>query len=439
MNRKIISAAFTGTDPAFILQTIFGHKEFRGNQQKIIEQVLSGHDCLAIMPTGGGKSLCYQIPALILPGITIVVSPLISLMQNQVKALKALGIDSLFFSELNSQLQYNEAITKIKNGNIKIIYVSPESLSGLKIRRFLNDSQVSVSCITIDEAHCISEWGHDFRPDYMDIRFFHTEFPDATLLALTATATERVRSDIIKNLRMKKPEIFISSFNRKNIYLEVQPKINPKSQILEFLQNHNEQCGIIYCFSRSKVDEIFNFLKANDFTVTKYHAGLSDKIRTKNQEMFISGKVKIIVATVAFGMGIDKSDVRFVINYDLPKSLEEYYQEIGRAGRDGLASTALLLFNRSDEHKIRYFFEDCANPQQSEKNLQKMIEFSTANTCRRKVLLKYFGETYEPHNPGEKEFCCDICTKALGIERLSSAADYFLKNRVQKRTIKYQM
>ena len=408
---KINSCTFVDSNPELVLSSVFGYKNFRPLQEAVINSVLAKKDTLVIMPTGGGKSLCYQIPALILKGITIVVSPLISLMSNQVASLEKHGIHSVF---LNSSLEWKEylkAVDEIKKGFVKIIYVSPEGLATSRIRDLLNEGNLEVSCITIDEAHCVSEWGHDFRPDYMEIFSVRKLFPKATMIALTATATEQVKRDIIKNLGLKKPEIFTTSFDRKNIFLEVQPKKSGESQVIEFLKNHKNESGIIYCTSRRQVDELFVSLKKKGYSVLNYHAGLPDDVRGEHQQLFIEDKVKIIVATVAFGMGIDKPNVRFVINFDLPKSIEEYYQEIGRAGRDGQPAWALLLYTYADVHKIRYFFTDMADPTKAEMKLKSMVNFASGNSCRRKALLNYFGEKYEA-TTGESDgsWCCDICS-----------------------------
>ena len=408
---KINSCTFVDSNPELVLSSVFGYKNFRPLQEAVINSVLAKKDTLVIMPTGGGKSLCYQIPALILKGITIVVSPLISLMSNQVASLEKHGIHSVF---LNSSLEWKEylkAVDEIKKGFVKIIYVSPEGLATSRIRDLLNEGNLEVSCITIDEAHCVSEWGHDFRPDYMEIFSVRKLFPKATMIALTATATEQVKKDIIKNLGLKKPEIFTTSFDRKNIFLEVQPKKSGESQVIDFLKNHKNESGIIYCTSRRQVDELFVSLKKKGYSVLNYHAGLPDDVRGEHQQLFIEDKVKIIVATVAFGMGIDKPNVRFVINFDLPKSIEEYYQEIGRAGRDGQPAWALLLYTYADVHKIRYFFTDMADPTKAEMKLKSMVNFASGNSCRRKALLNYFGEKYEA-TTGESDgsWCCDICS-----------------------------
>lgn len=406
---RIKSNAFVNSKPELVLKTVFGYDSFRPYQKEIISQVLKNHDTLAIMPTGGGKSICYQIPALIFEGITIVVSPLISLMQNQVAILESAGIHSVFLNSSLDWESYKETVSDIKNGLVKIVYVSPEGLSTSRVREIFEDSSLNVNCITVDEAHCVSEWGHDFRPDYLEINSIRNYFPNAVMIALTATATKQVQQDIIQNLKMNNPSVFISSFNRNNIYLEVQPKTNALSQVVEYLKKHEGESGIIYCYSRKQVDELSDSLNKMGFSTLNYHAGLEDSVRAKNQELFLKDKVQIIIATIAFGMGIDKPNVRFVINYDLPKSLEEYYQEIGRAGRDGLPSSALLLYSSNDIYKIRYFFEDSDDPEKSEMLLQQMIKYASAKICRRKVLLSYFGEDFNPSKNDENQNCCDIC------------------------------
>ena len=424
---KIVATAFEQAEPKLVLKTVFGYDEFRPLQKDIITSVLKGRDTLAVMPTGGGKSLCYQLPALILKGITVVVSPLISLMQDQVSSLKTTGIQSAFLNSTLSWEDYCKATDEIKSGQIKIVYVSPEGLATSKIRELLSSPELKISCITIDEAHCVSQWGHDFRPDYLEISSIRHLFPDAVMLALTATATEHVRQDICKNLGMKNPKVFISSFNRENIYLEVQPKRGAMETVINYIRKHAGDSGIIYCNSRKQVEEIAQTLDKKGYSALPYHAGLSDEIRAKNQDMFIKDEVQIILATIAFGMGINKPNVRYVINYDLPKSIEEYYQEIGRAGRDGLPSSALLLYSPGDIHKIKYFIDDSADPQKAELLLQGMIHYATSRTCRRKALLAYFGEAYEKSADIPDNCCCDICSSpATELKDVTIPAQKFL-------------
>ena len=404
------SSGSSEKSPEYYLKNIFGYKEFRPLQKEIIQNVIQGRDTLAVLPTGGGKSLCYQIPSLMMKGLTLVVSPLIALMQDQVSQLEQFGINALY---LNSSLEYEEYVNccrKIREGNVKLLYVSPEGLNTGRMRELLHSENVELSCITIDEAHCISSWGHDFRPDYLEISSLREEFPRTVCLALTATATARVREDIVKSLNMENPAVLVASFNRPNLFLEVKRKDNPALQIAAFLSEHKGESGIVYCFSRRQTDSLCAKLQSLGFKALNYHAGLSDEERRKNQNLFIKDKADVMVATLAFGMGINKPDVRFVIHCDMPKSIEQYYQEIGRAGRDGLPAQALLLYSSNDIKKIRFFFEESADPEQAEKLLQGMISFSESRECRRKTLLSYFGENYEKADDREaKDCCCDIC------------------------------
>ena len=405
-----MSCNYIGAEPERVLKEVFGYDSFRLLQKDIILNVLKGNDTLAIMPTGGGKSLCYQIPALIFEGITVVVSPLISLMQDQVDALVASGVNAVFLNSTLAWENYLDAMNSIRRGEIKIVYVSPEGLSSQKIFDLLSDPRVKLSCITIDEAHCVSSWGHDFRTDYLEIASVRRRFSNAVCLALTATATVDVRQDIIKNLALNNPKVLISTFNRPNIFLDVRPRKKVFEQILECIRRHWDESGIIYCFSRRQVDELTQMLRKSGYSALPYHAGLSDEERKRNQQLFIRDQIQIIVATVAFGMGIDKPNVRFVIHHDLPRSLEQYYQEIGRAGRDGLACEAVLLYSNSDIFKIRRFFTEAADPENSERLLQAMIDYAGTSLCRRKKLLAYFDEVYEPSKENSiQECCCDIC------------------------------
>lgn len=434
--------------PEQILKSVFGYDKFRPGQKEIIQNILDGRDTLAVMPTGGGKSLCYQIPALIFDGITVVVSPLISLMQDQVGSLLENGVSAAFLNSTLNLDEYKKTVRDIKSGGTKLLYLSPEALATERVKSILREADVPVSCVTIDEAHCISEWGHDFRPDYMEIAAFRNEFKDAVCLALTATATKQVQADIVRNLKLKKPAVLVSSFNRANIFLNVQPRTDGLGQIVEFLQEHKEQSGIIYCLSRKEVDSITQELQERGFSAMSYHAGLSDEERADHQNKFIKSQVDVIVATVAFGMGINKPDVRFVIHYALPKSIEEYYQEIGRAGRDGLASEALLLYSAGDIHRIRFFFKDKSDDEsfKAEKLLQAMIDYAQCRTCRRKFLLNYFGEEYTPPTDGRvlnrvfeenslssestdalRTACCDICESGgLPLKDVTVPAQKFL-------------
>lgn len=408
---KSMSAPLHEKTPEEILKTVFGYESFRPLQKNVIDNVLLGRDTLAVMPTGGGKSICYEIPALIMNGLTLVVSPLIALMQDQVAQLEACSIEAAY---LNSSLEWNEfrhICDRVQAGKIKILYVSPEGLNTAKIRNLI--SHQKIACITIDEAHCISEWGHDFRPDYMEIAAVRQMFPEAVCLALTATATKQVRDDIVKNLKMENPEILTSSFNRPNLFLQVTRKSSvPVDQIIAFIEAHNEMSGIVYCSSRKDVDAITKELCLRGIKALNYHAGLSADQRAKNQKAFISDKVNVMVATVAFGMGINKPDVRFVIHHSIPKSIEQYYQEIGRAGRDGLNSDILLLYSPSDIQKIRYFFDEVNDKAKAEKLLLGMTRYADSSTCRRKLLLSYFGETYSTET-SEDYKCCDICCNTV--------------------------
>ena len=394
--------------PETILHTVFGYQQFKPLQREVIQNVRNKRDTLAIMPTGGGKSLCYQIPALLLPGLTVVVSPLIALMKDQVEQLDALGVPALF---LNSSLTFDDYQTNmalVRSGKIKLLYVAPETLLTPRLLNLLETA--TLSCLTIDEAHCISEWGHDFRPEYRQIVQVRQRFPQAVCLALTATATDRVRQDIKDTLAFRDDNEFVASFDRENLMIEVQPKTDPGAQTLALLQRFPDQSGIIYCFSRKQVDELTAFLAAKGYSVRSYHAGLSDYERTTNQEAFIRDNVQIIVATIAFGMGINKPNVRFVVHYDLPKSIESYYQEIGRAGRDGLPAHCLLLYSYSDVAKLRYFIDQKAqNERQVDYlHLNALTSYAENPICRRVLLLAYFGEKYNNGNCG----ACDNCLKA---------------------------
>ena len=393
--------------PKSILKDTFGYDNFHPYQREVIENVLAGRDTLAIMPTGGGKSLCYQIPSLMLAGLTLVVSPLIALMKDQVEQLRASGVPAVM---LNSSLpadEYQKNMDLVKDSAVKLLYLAPETLLTPRIFSLL--SQIRLALLTIDEAHCISEWGHDFRPEYRQLLDIRQRFPEATCLALTATATPRVRADIKSSLKFEESNEYIASFNRENLFIEVVPKRDGLGQTLQFLEERKEQSGIIYCFSRRQVYELSAYLEMKGFSVRPYHAGLTGEEREANQEAFIRDDVQIIVATIAFGMGINKPNVRFVIHYDLPKSIEGYYQEIGRAGRDGLPAHCLLLYNYSDVSKQRYFINEKEGNEKrvATEHLDAIVNYAEDEiNCRRKPLLAYFGENYSIENCGT----CDTCT-----------------------------
>ena len=400
--------------PEDILKQVFGYDEFRPFQKEIIDSVLRKKDVLAVMPTGGGKSLCYQVPALIFEGVTIVVSPLISLMHDQICGLETIGVEAV---ALNSSLdweKYADNIRRINIGEVKILYVAPETLVSDRCKELL--SSIKVDCLTIDEAHCISEWGHDFRPEYRQLAEIRKLLKESVCLAITATATEKVRSDIKKMLKLKTPKEFIAGFNRKNIFLEVKEKQKPFEQASEFLKEHRGESGIIYCFSRKQADTLSVQLSVLGYNAKPYHAGLSDELRQKTQNDFINDDIEIIVATVAFGMGINKPNVRFVIHFDLPKSIEQYYQEIGRAGRDGNPAYALLLFSAADIFKLKFLMQDKSPDEvkKAEAMLSAISNYAQANSCRRRAILKYFGENISEGKLKEIQGetpCCDFCSR----------------------------
>lgn len=400
--------------PEDILKQVFGYDEFRPFQKEIIDNLLQKKDVLAVMPTGGGKSLCYQVPALIFEGVTIVVSPLISLMHDQICGLETIGVEAV---ALNSSLdweKYADNIRRIKNGEVKILYVAPETLASDRCKELL--SSIKVDCLTIDEAHCISEWGHDFRPEYRQLAEIRKLLKESACLAITATATEKVRSDIKKILKLKTPKEFIAGFNRKNIFLEVKEKQKPFEQASDFLKEHKGESGIIYCFSRKQADTLAVQLSVLGYNAKPYHAGLSDELRQKTQNDFINDDIEIIVATVAFGMGINKPNVRFVIHFDLPKSIEQYYQEIGRAGRDGNPAHALLLFSAADIFKLKFLMQDKSPDEvkKAEAMLSAISNYAQANSCRRRAILKYFGENISEGKLKEIQGdapCCDFCSR----------------------------
>ena len=407
-----------------ILKEVFGYESFRLQQEKVINQVLNKKDALVIMPTGGGKSLCYQIPALIFDGLTIVVSPLISLMKDQVEQLREYNVPAVYLNSSLTPEAYAFNVRRIQSGKIKLLYLAPETLMMDKTRELL--SSIKVDCFTIDEAHCISEWGHDFRPEYRQMATVREEdFPSAVCVALTATATPRVQDDIKNILSLKDSEAFISSFDRENLFLKIADKKDPHNQLLDFLYTRKKQSGIIYCFSRRQVDEVAEILEEEGYSVKPYHAGLHDEQRAFNQRAFIRDDVSIIVATIAFGMGINKPNVRYVVHYDMPQNIESYYQQIGRAGRDGLRSDCLLLFGYSDTQKIKYFINQKEGNEKevAENHLKQLVKYLETTDCRRKPLMNYFGEKY----PKDECGMCDNCLSVdADVEDLTIHAQKFL-------------
>ena len=391
--------------PLESLKNIFGYETYRPQQQEIIEGLIQGEDAFVLMPTGGGKSLCYQIPALHRPGVGIVVSPLISLMKDQVDALQTCGVKAAFY---NSSLKGTEArrvLAMLHTGKLDLLYIAPERLIGEEFLQRLQD--IPISLFAIDEAHCISQWGHDFRPEYSQLGRLRNVFPTIPMIALTATAESHTRLDILDRLNLRQARCYVSSFDRPNIRYTVLDKIKPFSQLTGFLKNRTGEAGIVYCLSRKRVDSLAAKLKSAGFNAAPYHAGLSAKERQRVQEEFLRDDVLIMVATVAFGMGIDKSNIRFVVHYDLPKNIESYYQETGRAGRDGLAAEALLLFGYGDIAIARSLIENTNNKERKRIELHKlnaMVAFAEASSCRRRILLGYFDEQME-------EDCgnCDTC------------------------------
>ena len=394
---------------------------FKGEQEKIITHLIEGNNAFVLMPTGGGKSMCYQLPALLMPGTAIVVSPLIALMKNQVDAIRGFisgsdGVAHFLNSSLN-KAQIQEVKDDLLSGVTKLLYVAPESLTKDETVALLR--QIHISFYAIDEAHCISEWGHDFRPEYRHIRRIVDELGSAPIIALTATATPKVQADIQKNLCMMDAKVFKSSFNRPNLYYEVRDKVNVRKEMIKFIKENDGKSGIIYCLSRKKTEEIAEFLNVNGIKALPYHAGMDAATRAKNQDMFLMEEVDVIVATIAFGMGIDKPDVRFVIHYDIPKSLEGYYQETGRAGRDGQEGKCITFYSYKDILKLEKFMQGKPLSEQEigKQLLLETVAYAESNRCRRKILLNYFGEDYPEDN------CCN-CDNCLHPKKLFEGKEY---------------
>ncbi len=389
------------------LKEVFGYDQFRGNQEVIIRNILSGKNTFVIMPTGAGKSLCYQLPAITSNKLVVVISPLIALMKNQVDQLNAFGVNAQFLNSTLSKTEINRVKKGCLDGHIKLLYVAPESLTKEENVEFLKKTDIAF--VAVDEAHCISEWGHDFRPEYRRIKSIIDQIGNLPIIALTATATPKVQQDIRKNLTMDDADTFMSSFNRKNLYYEIRPKKHTKKQLIKFMSENKGKAGIVYCLSRKKVEEISELLRVNGFKAAPYHAGLDASVREANQDAFLNEDIDIIVATIAFGMGIDKPDVRFVVHYDVPKSLEGYYQETGRAGRDGLEGNCIMFYSHNDINKLEKFNKDKSVTERENGKvlLQEMTYFSESPVCRRRLLLHYFGEEFDQDNCG----ACDNCLR----------------------------
>lgn len=398
-----------------VLHRIFGYREFRPNQEAIVSAILEKRDVFAVMPTGGGKSLCYQLPAHMLEGLCVVISPLISLMKDQVDAAKANGLDAEFLNSSLGTADRRRVYQSLENHQLDLLYVSPERFAMPDFIATLK--QAEVSFFAIDEAHCISEWGHDFRPDYLSLSNIVKHFPRSGIAAFTATATHKVSDDIVNKLGLRNPHLTRASFDRPNLFYQVVPKDNLDIQLLEFLHDHQGESGIIYRTTRKSVESTAEFLQEQGIKAVAYHAGLTPKQRKENQDRFNRDEVEVVVATIAFGMGIDKSNVRFVLHGDLPKNMEGYYQETGRAGRDGEPSHCRLFFNRADMVRIRYFIEQTEDPNErkiAEHQLFQMVRFAEANACRRRTILGYFGEAYEKDN-------CKTCDVCMGdVERVDA-------------------
>ncbi len=405
------------------LRSVFGFRSFRPNQEEIVRAIMSGRDVFAVMPTGGGKSLCYQLPAVLLPGTCIVISPLISLMKDQVDAAQANGIRAAYLNSSLSPGEQSSVIGKLLSNSLDLLYVAPERFSLDHFRDLL--AQVSISLAVIDEAHCISEWGHDFRPDYLSLSDLKSLLPDSPVTAFTATATLNVQEDILRKLGQRDPLIVRASFDRPNLTYDIRFKENTSAQLVSILKGFKSSAGIIYRTSRKSVNETAAMLQSKGIRALPYHAGLENEERKQNQEAFIRDETDVIVATIAFGMGIDKSNIRFVIHADLPKSIENYYQETGRAGRDGEPSACIMLFSQADIPRVKFFIDTIVDETERRKSLDalnKVISFASTSVCRRKTLLDYFGENYTENNCGS----CDICLGSREVTDCTTEAQMLL-------------
>ncbi|MFV0345937.1 MAG: DNA helicase RecQ, partial [Bacteroidales bacterium] len=390
-----------------ILKAVFGYDSFRPMQEKVVRAVLNNEDCLVLMPTGGGKSLCYQVPALAKEGTALVVSPLIALMKDQVEALKQNGVSAAFYNSSISASEQNSVINDLMNGKLKLLYVSPERLNSEQFHQVL--SQTKISLIAIDEAHCISSWGHDFRPDYKNMGYLRNKYPNIPIVALTATADTLTQEDILRQLNLDTAQVFKDTFSRPNIYIEMQGAQKRKQKILNFLNGRHEESGIIYCLSKKSTEDISAFLSGNGISAAHYHAGMSNNERDRVQSDFLDDSIKVVCATIAFGMGIDKSNVRWVIHYNMPKNIEGYYQEIGRSGRDGLPATALLFAGFQDYRILKDINDESPRRYLLDARLDRMFNMTKQYHCRRVMLLNYFGEwTNKPCGN------CDNCKRQLG-------------------------